>query len=223
MVINPWTGATPAAQPCQDVRLQVDHRFLARSNTALVVEPPVKGRLTMGKTAHGSPAGELSTIFQRVRRDDEDRTIPAHRGEGKPTAPPGRGHKNNRGAGERQRHVRFDAGRQKSGRQPPVAPAPCTAGRGGRGGVRQRAPPRAGRPAAPSSSSVPTYQRMPTAAGVLASSTRTVPAGRERERAPQPRQRQTTRQERRNGGTNGTSVARRWSTVSEATSAAAPP
>lgn len=29
-------------------------------------------RLTMGKTAHGSPAGELSNIFQRVRRDDED-------------------------------------------------------------------------------------------------------------------------------------------------------
>lgn len=72
MVITPWTGATPAAQPCQDVRLQVDNRFLARSNTALVVEPRVKGRLTMGKTAHGSPAGELSNIFQRVRRDDED-------------------------------------------------------------------------------------------------------------------------------------------------------
>lgn len=71
VVVTPWTGETPAAKRGQGVRLQVNHKYLARSSAALVVEPPANGWLTMGKTAHGSPAGEVLTIYQGERPADQ--------------------------------------------------------------------------------------------------------------------------------------------------------
>lgn len=71
VVVTPWTGETPAAKRGQGVHLQVNHKYLARSSAALVVEPPANGWLTMGKTAHGSPAGEVLTIYQGERPADQ--------------------------------------------------------------------------------------------------------------------------------------------------------
>lgn len=75
VVVRPWTAFTqdeqPMAQPGQTVHLCVNHMHLARCKTALVVEPPRNGRLSMGKTAHNDEDGERMPGLHLEREDNE--------------------------------------------------------------------------------------------------------------------------------------------------------